>query len=120
MAADMSTLVGYLKARTGITDAQLDARIEVDALWEIADLLGRYEQYVGRPGFDLNAADIADLKDCVRDSGNQHAIKVALTKWFNVTPADKTTYRSLVDILIALRKKSVAEKVCRIGESAFN
>ncbi len=103
---------------TGITDTQLDGRIEEGALWEIAGLLGSYEQYVGTPGFNLNAADKADLKTSADKNGNQHAMKEALTKWFNVTRADKTTYRSLVDILLELRKKSAAEKVCRIGESA--
>ncbi len=120
IAADMSSQVGYLKARTGITDAQLDGRIEEDTLWEIAGLLGSHELYVGTPGFNLNPADKADLKTFAERNGTQYAMKEAFTKWFNVTRADKTTYRSLVDILIELRNLPAAEKVCRIGESALN
>ncbi len=116
----MSAQVDDLKLSTRITDAQLDGRIEEDALWEIAGLLGNHEQYLGRPGFALNAADKADLKASADKNDNQYAMKEAFIKWFNVTRADKTTCRSLVDILIKLRKQSVAEEVCRIGESAFN
>ncbi len=103
-----------VKLRTGIADAQLDGIIEEDKLWELAGLLGSYELYVRRPGFDLNESDIADLKDCAKDNKHQHAMSEALRKWSNVTSA--FTYRSLVDILIKLRKKTVAEDVCRTGE----
>ncbi len=50
-----------------MTDAELDGE---DFLWELAGLLGNYEQYVGVPGFGLNEADKADLKDYARDSGH--------------------------------------------------
>ncbi len=103
-----------VKLRTRISDAQLDSRIKEDKLWELAGLLGSYELYVGRPGFGLNESDIADLKDCAKDNKHQYAMSEALRKWSNVTSA--FTYRSLVDILIKLRKKTVAEAVCRTGE----
>ncbi len=105
-----------LKASTSVTDAQLDSRIGEEKLWGLAGLLGNYELYVGRPGFDLNEADKADLKVCARDSGHQYAMQMAFTKWFDVTWADMKTYRSLVNILIELRKKTLAEKVCKTGE----
>ncbi len=105
-----------IKQRTRISDAQLDRRIEGDNLWELAGLLGSYELYVGRPGFGLNEGDIADLRDCAKDNGHQYTMKKAFLKWFNVTRSDMISYRSLVNILIELRKKTVAEDVCRTGE----
>ncbi len=105
-----------LKVTTKITDEQLDSRIKEDKLWEVAGLLGNYEQYVGRPGFGLNESEIADLGACAKENGNQFTMKKAFKKWFDVTRTDKTTYRSLVKILIKLRKITVAEKVCITGE----
>ncbi len=118
MAASTTQLdIDTLKAITGITDAQLDSRIREDELWELSGLLGSsFELYMGNPGFKLNAADQADLRACSRDYGHQHAMTMAFTKWFDVARADKTTYRSLVKILIKLRQKSMAEKVCITGE----
>ncbi len=49
-----------------------------------------------------------------QDNKHQYAMSEALRKWSNVTSA--FTYRSLVDILIKLRKRTVAENVCRTGE----
>ncbi len=103
-----------IKLQTGISDAQLDRRIEGDKLWELSGLLGSYRHYVGRAGFGLNAAAIADLRDCAKEDGNQYAMSEALRKWSNVTSA--FTYRSLVEILIKLRKGTVAEDVCRTSE----
>ncbi len=110
-----------LKQSTGITDVQLNHRInysrDEDILWKIAGFLGRYTNYVGRPGFDLSEGDKADLSDCARNNGNRHAMKMAFKKWHNVAHADKpVTYRSLVDILIKLDQRIDAEKVCETGE----
>ncbi len=115
-----------LKRLTGITDVQLNDRINYSRdekkLWKIAGFMGRYKNYVGKPGFDLNETDIDDLKDCAKDTDHQHAMKMAFDKWLSVpnpepNPNPKPiTYRSLVDILIELRKKTVAEKVCGARE----
>ena len=48
-----------LKQKTGVTDPQLDQRIEQEQLWSLAGLLGSYDKFVRKPGFD---ADIADLR----------------------------------------------------------
>ncbi len=40
----------YVELRTGISNSQLDSRIEEDKLWELAGLLASYELYVGRQG----------------------------------------------------------------------
>ncbi len=109
-------MVDALKQETGITDPQLNCRIKEDKLFELAGLLGNHELYTGVPGFGLNSSDKDDLKDCVARNGHQHAMAKAFRKWFNITPSVKLTYRSLVMILIELRKKSVAEAVCRTGE----
>ncbi len=113
----MATLQA-LKERTDITDAQLDSRLEESKLLELAGLLGNYKLFVGVPGFGLNEADKADLMDCARDIGNQHAMKEALKKWIDASyKKDQViTYRLLVEILIELRKGTVAEAVCRTGE----
>ncbi len=109
-----------LKQLTGITDVQLNHRInysrDEDKLWKIAGFMGRYTNYVGRPGFGLNESDKADLRDCFLDNSHQHAMKMAFNKWLNVPNPKPITYRSLVDILIQLRKKTIAEDVCRTGE----
>ncbi len=107
-----------LKERTEITDALLDSRLEESKLWELAGHLGNYEVYVGVPGFGLNSnkADIADLKDCASANGHQYAMKKAFEKWLDVSYDKVITYRVLVEILIELRKGTVAEAVCRSGE----
>ncbi len=113
--------IDHLKQSTGITDAQLNHRIDYsrdeDKLWTIAGFLDSYDFYVGRPGFDLKKIDIADLRDCAWKRNNQYAMKMAFNKWVNGTHADKPiTYRSLVDILIELDQRIDAEKVCRTCE----
>lgn len=108
-------MVDYLKQVTKITDAQLDARIPGDKLWELAGVLGNHELYVGVPGFDLNEADKTDLNVKATKNGNQFAMKEAFEKWFDESPS-VVTYRSLVLILLELRKKKLAEKVCQTGE----
>ncbi len=40
-----------LKQKTGVTDTQLDQRIEQGKLWSLAGLLGSYEKFVRKPGF---------------------------------------------------------------------
>ncbi len=107
-----------LKERTDITDAQLDFRLEESELWELAGHLGNYEFYIGVHEFGLNEADKADLKTCASANGNQFAMKNALKKWLDVS-SDKVTYRLLVKILKKLRKGTVAEAVCRSGESNY-
>ncbi len=103
-----------IKLRTGISDAQLDTRIEEDELWELSGLLDSYELYSKNPGFNFNNATIADLKACAERNGHQHAMAEALRKWSNVTSV--FTYRSLVEILIKLHKGSTADAVCETGE----
>ena len=105
-----------LKERTNVTDEQLDSRLEESKLWELAGHLGNFEEYVGLPGFNLNKADIADLKDCASANGHQYAMKKAFEKWLDVSYDKVITYRVLVEILIELRKRTVAEAVCRSGE----
>ncbi len=106
-----------IKLRTGISDTQLDRRlIDEDHLWKLAGLLGSYNHYVGTPGFGLNAADIADLKDIVQKEGHQFAMVEAFKKWFNVPRPGVGTYRSLIEILIKLDRVLLAEEVCRTGE----
>ncbi len=104
-----------LKERTNVTDEQLDSRLENSELWELAGHLGNFEVYVGEPGFNLNKAEIADLKKCVGDNGHQHAMTMALEKWLDVSRV-KVTYRVLVNILLELRKGIAAEEVCKTGE----
>ena len=104
-----------LKEVTNITDGQLDSRLEESKLWELAGHLGNFEEYVGLPGFNLNKADIADLNNYASVNGCQYAMKKAFEKWIN-TSCDNVTYRVLVKILIELRKRTVAEAVCKTGE----
>ncbi len=104
--------IDTLKQKTGVTDTQLDRTIEQEQLWSLAGLLGSYEKFI--PGFNLNNADIADLKDCAFRNGNQQAMYEALRKWENVIL--DFTYRSLLKILISLREGALADQVCRICE----
>ncbi len=104
-----------LKQKTGVTDTQLDQRIEQEKLWSLAGLLGSYDKFVRKPGFDLNNADIADLETIAsRRNGNQQAMCEALRKWENVIC--DFTYRSLLEILISLREGALADQVCRTCE----
>ncbi len=106
-----------LKQKTGVTDTQLDQRIEQEKLLSLASLLGSYEKFVRKPGFDLTNADIADLKKIAFMNGNQLAMCEALRKWENViTPF---TYRSLLEILISLREGALADQLCRTCELLY-
>ncbi|XP_064392947.1 uncharacterized protein LOC135340528 isoform X2 [Halichondria panicea] len=100
-----------LKQKTGVTDTQLDQTIEQEQLWSLAGLLGSYDKFVRKPGFDLNNADIADLKECAFRNGYQLAMYEALRKWENIIL--DFTYRSLLEILISLREGALADQVCR-------
>ncbi len=118
MATRYSQLnIDTLKQKTGVTDTQLDQRIEKEKLWNLAGLLGSYDKFVNSPGFDLNNADIADLKDCASKHGNQQAMCEALKKWENVIC--DFTYRSLLEILISLREGALADQVCRTCELLY-
>ncbi len=103
--------IDTLKQKTGVTDIQLDQRIEQEQLWSLAGVLGSYKKFVRSSGFDLNNADIEDLKDCASKHGNQQAMYEALRKWENVIL--DFTYRSLLEILISLREGVLADQVCR-------
>ncbi len=109
--------IDTLKQKTGVTDTQLDQRIEQEHLMSLASLLGSYKKFVNSPGFGLTNADIADLKDCASKHGNQLAMYEALTKWENVIC--DFTYRSLLEILISLREGALADQVCRTCELLY-
>ncbi|XP_064395248.1 uncharacterized protein LOC135342446 isoform X2 [Halichondria panicea] len=110
--SQLSIDIDTLKQKTGVTDTQLDQRIEQEQLWSLAGLLGSYNKFVRKPGFDLNNADIADLETIAsKRNGNQQAMCEALRKWGNVIR--DFTYRSLLEILISLREGALADQVCR-------
>ncbi len=125
--------IDNLKRKTGVTDTQLDRRIEHemfvrspgfdltnDEIWRLAGmagLCGSYEKFVGSPGFDLTNDEIADLKDCASKHGNQNAMYEALKKWEN--KIRDFTYRSLLEILISLCEGPLADQVCRICELVY-
>ncbi|XP_064392955.1 uncharacterized protein LOC135340534 [Halichondria panicea] len=103
--------IDTLKQKTGVTDTQLDQRIEQEQLWSLAGVLGSYKKFVRSSGFDLNNADIEDLKECASKHGNQQAMYEALMKWGKFIR--DFTYRSLLEILIGLREGALADQVCR-------
>ncbi len=107
--------IDTLKQKTGVTDTQLDQRIEQEQLMSLASLLGSYEKFV--PGFHLNNSDTADLKDCAFRSGYRQAMYEALKKWENKIL--DFTYRSLLDILISLCEGALADQVCRTCELLY-
>ena len=107
--------IDTLKQKTGVTDIQLDQRIEQEQLWSPASLLGSYEKFV--PGFHLNNSDTADLKDCAFRNGYQQAMYEALKKWENKIL--DFTYRSLLEILISLCEGALADQVCRTCELLY-
>ena len=110
--------IDILKQKTGVTDTQLDQRIEHEQLWSLAGLLGSYDKFVRKPGFDLNNADIADLETIAsKRNGNQQAMCEALRKWGNVIR--DFTYRSLLEILISLREGAMADQVCKTCELLY-
>lgn len=114
MAKQLS--VEDIKLSTGVSDAQLDKRLEEDKLWELAQLFGNHEEYVETPGFGLSINDIADLNVIARNKSYQQAMVEAFKKWLNMPRADVVTYRSLLEMLIKLDKVLLAELVCRTGE----
>ena len=101
MAKQLS--VEDIKLSTGVSDAQLDKRLEEDKLWELAQLFGNHEEYVETPGFGLSINDIADLNVIARNKSYQQAMVEAFKKWFDVSE-DVVTYRSLAKILLKLKK----------------
>ncbi len=110
--------IDILKQKTGVTDTQLDQRIEHEQLWSLAGLLGSYDKFVRKPGFDLNNADIADLETIAsKRNGNQLAMCEALRKWENVIR--DFTYRSLLEILIRRREGALADQVCKTCELLY-
>ncbi len=88
--------IDTLKQKTGVTDTQLDQRIEQEQLWSLAGLLGSYKKFVRSSGFDLNNADIADLKERSFRNGYRQAMYDALRKWEKFVR--DFTYGSLLEI----------------------
>ncbi len=104
--------IDTLKQKTGVTDTH--QTIEQEQLWSLSGLLGSYKKFVRSSGFDLNNADVEDLKECASKHGNQQAMYEALKKWGNVIR--DFTYQSLLEILISLREGALADQVCRTCE----
>lgn len=70
-----------LQEGTGITDKQLDGRVEERHLVKLVGLFGHSERFVGVPGLELNEAQEADVKDAVIKYGHEMDTCKALTLW---------------------------------------
>ena len=105
--------VPKLMETENITEKQMDTPVEEDDLPWIAQLLDNTDEYVEPLG--LTSGEQNDVQDIVaRASTNQtqRGVKLTLKYWQNKNPKE-ATYRKLLNILLKLKKGSIAIKLCK-------
>lgn len=110
MATECNISLATLQDIAGITDDQLDGKMDEQHLVMLAGLFGDCERFVGIPGLGLNEAQKADVKDTAFLRGHEMGMRKALTLWMKRESC--ANYRSLIGILLELQEGVVAERVC--------
>ena len=110
----MAVSIDRLKLETGITELQLECRIDDNVLRRIAKEFDGWEKFVGSPGLNLSEAQKADVRDCVFLKGHEMGVVKALKFWSDGRP--HKTIGDLVNIFMELDELVLAEKLCTTGE----
>ncbi len=110
----MAVSIDRLKQETGITELQLECRIDDNVLRIIAKEFDGWEKCVGSPGLNLSEAQRADVRDCVFLKGHEMGVVKALKFWSDGHP--HKTIGDLVNIFMELDELVLAEKLCTTGE----
>ena len=99
-----------IKRETNVTDDQLDQRLEGADLPKVAACFDNPEYYVQILG--LTPGQQNDVRSRAHVSGTQVGMMIALTYWRNQNPV-VATFKTLLLILLSLRKGDVAVRVCK-------
>ena len=109
MLADTERLtIEDLKLKIGVSDKQLDERIDVQNLHNLAGYFDCVENYLDK--LELTASQQTDVKDLAYCKNTTIAMAEALKLWCQPNPFS-STYRALLEILLDLRRGDVAIKV---------
>lgn len=111
---NMAVSIDRLKLETGITELQLECRIDDNVLRRIAKEFDGWEKFVGSPGLKLSEAQKADVRDCVFLKGHEMGVVKALKFWSDEHP--HKTIGDLVNVFMELDELVLAEKLCTTGE----
>ena len=98
-----------LTEKYNMSEDQLDSEIEDEDIIILADYFDEAEYYLS--SFGLSPGDQADMRDKAT-KGNRLAMNHCLLLWkrHNLSTA---TLRTLLKILLRLKKEEVASKVCK-------
>ena len=114
MATKGELTIDTLKEKTGITDNQLDKRIDPGQCRRLAGLFSSCENYVGTPGLGLGQGQMVDVRDCAFRHGNEAGMTKALECWLNNNPFH--TYRHLIEILLTLKEGTLVHEIVTISK----
>ena len=98
-----------LRKKAKVSDVQLDTEITQDDLYELAGYFENVENYIDKLG--LTSCQQTAVKDLSKLRDIPTAMTEALRLWRQRNPY-AATFRALLDILLALGKGDVADKVC--------
>ena len=93
-----------------IADTQLYAKIREEDLYDLAGCFDYVETYLDK--LRLNSAQQADIHDLAARRGIQIAMTQALKLWRQPNPLS-ATFKSLIEMLLDLRRGDVAVRVCQ-------
>ena len=93
-----------------IDETQLDTKIREEDLYDLAGCFDYVETYLDK--LRLNSAQQADIHDLAVRKGIQIAMNQALKLWRQPNPLS-ATFKSLIEILLDLRRGDVAVSVCQ-------
>ena len=99
-----------LKAHAKLSDSQLNCPIQEKDIVILSAHFDNVESYLAHLG--LTPSQQTDIKDLAFRKGTQNAMTEALKLWREPNPL-KATYRALVEVLVDLRKGTVAVEVCK-------
>ena len=93
----------------GMTSDQLDCEIEEEDMIILASYFDNVEFYLNVLG--LTSAEQTDTRSKASSNGTQIAMNYCLLLWRRHNPST-ATLRTLLYILLSLRKEEIASKVC--------
>ncbi len=105
-----TTSLHELMVKNGVTDEQLDREIDDKDTALISTHFDDFENYIHR--LELTGNEQADVKKIAQVSGNQVAVINCVTIWRDHEPSE-ATFRTLIRILLDLRKEEIATKICQ-------
>ena len=98
-----------MSKETGVSDTQLAVLIREEDIYNLAGCFDNVENYLDKLG--LTAGQQTEVEDLAERRGIQIAMTKALKFWCQPNPFI-ATYRTLLEILLNLRRGDVAVKVC--------